>query len=402
MPYFLCRLAAEDGHSLDQTFLAPSAEECRKHFESEGYCVLSVKKDWKKLSLPALPFEKRIKDKDFIMFNQELMALLRAGYPILKSIELITSRTKNVHLKELLLKVEADIRSGKSLSESFTPLEKDFTKVYTASLMAGEQSGNLPGTIARYIEYAKVIAQTKTRIRAALIYPTLLLVFSFSLMGVIINFILPRFTGFYQDFEAQLPGVTRLLVGFAGLLRQATPYLLILAIIAGLVIVRLRRKEKTLLAIERLKLRIPYARGIWTETGISLFSRTLSLLLEAGITLLPSLPIASQAIPNKFLAKQTRHLPDDIRNGETLSDSLAKAQFFPMLAVDMVRIGETSANLHGMLREVADVFDERIRAKIDTFVSLIEPVIIIFMGLLVATMLLAVYLPIFNIIKLTR
>jgi type IV pilus assembly protein PilC len=402
MPYFLCRLATENGHYLSQSFLASSAGDCRRHFEAEGFCVLSVKKDWKKLSLQPVLFEKKIKDKDFILFNQELMALLRAGYPILKSIELITSRTKNVRLKEVLLKVEADIRSGKSLSEAFSPFEKNFTKVYTASLLAGEQSGNLPGLIGRFIDYTKVISQTRSRIKAALIYPTLLLVFSLILMGILINFILPRFTGFYADLGANLPVISRLLIGAAGALRRLTPVIFVLVIALILVVSQLKRKEKTNIALEKLKLKIPYARAIWTETAISLFSRTLGLLLEAGITLLPALPIASQTIPNKFLAWQTRHLPDDIRNGGTLSDSMGRASFFSQLAIDMVRIGENSANLHGMLREVADVYNEKIQARIDTFVSLIEPVILIFMGLLVALMLLAVYLPIFNVIKVTR
>jgi type IV pilus assembly protein PilC len=402
MPYFLCRLATEDGRYLAQPFLASSAEDCRKHFEGEGFCVLSVHKDWKKRSAPSLPFEKKIKDKDFIMFNQELVALLRAGYPILKSLELIASRTKNVHLKELLQKIEAGVRSGKALSESFAPYEKDFTKVYIAALMAGEQSGNLPGTIGRYLDYAKVIAQTKSRIRSALLYPTVLIIFALVLMGILVNFILPRFAGFYADFGAQLPGVTRLLISLATGLRTATPVLLVALAILASVLPRLKKQEKVLLALEKLKLKIPYFRRIRLETAISLFSRTLSLLLEAGITLLPGLPIACQAIPNKFLMKQTRHVPEDIKNGGSLSDSLGRTGFFTPLATDMIRIGENSANLHGMLMEVADVYDQRIQARIDTFVSLIEPGIIIVMGLLVALMLLAVYLPIFNIIQITK
>ena len=402
MPYFLCRLATEDGRYLAHSFLASSAEDCRKHFEGEGFCVLSIHKDWKKTSSPSLPFEKKIKDKDFIMFNQELVALLRAGYPILKSLELIASRAKNVHLKELLQKIEAGVRSGKALSESFAPYEKEFTKVYIAALMAGEQSGNLPGTIGRYIDYAKVIAQTKSRIRSALLYPTVLIVFALILMGILVNFILPRFTVFYADFGAQLPGVTRLIISLANSLRTATPVLLVAVVILASVLPRLKKQEKVLLALEKLKLKIPYFRRIRLETAISLFSRTLSLLLEAGITLLPGLPIACQAIPNKFLMKQTRHVPEDIKNGGSLSDSLGRTGFFTPLATDMIRIGENSANLHGMLREVADVYDQRIQARIDTFVSLIEPGIIIVMGLLVALMLLAVYLPIFNIIQITR
>lgn len=403
MPYFLCRLVTEDGRRLFQSFLASSSEECRKHFEQEGFCVLSVKKDWKKTALPSvLIFPKRVRDKDFIMFNQELIALLRAGYPVLKGLELIIQRTKNIHLRALLTRIAADIRAGKALSEAFVPYEKDFSKVYTASLLAGEQSGNLPGAIARYIDYAKVITQTKSRIRSALAYPTLLIVFSLILMGILINFILPRFAGFYADFEAQLPFITRFLVRLAGSLRALTPYILILAGAFLLVLSRLRKNEKVDLFLERGKLKVPYARRIWADTAVSLFSRTLGLLLEAGITLLPALPIASQAIPNRYLRLKTCHLPDDIRNGQSLSDSLAKSGFFSSLALDMVRIGETSANLHGMLREVADVQDDRIRARVDTLVSLVEPVIIIFMGLIVAFMLLAVYLPIFNIIRITR
>jgi len=402
MPYFLCRLATEDGRFLAQSFLASSVEDCRKHFEGEGFCILSIHKDWKKTSTPSFPFEKKIKDKDFIMFNQELVALLRAGYPILKSLELIASRAKNVHLKELLQKIEAGVRSGKALSESFAPYEKEFTKVYIAALMAGEQSGNLPGTIGRYLDYAKVIAQTRSRIRSALLYPTVLIVFALILMGILVNFILPRFTVFYADFGAQLPGVTRLIISLATGLRTATPVLLVALVILASVLPRLKKQEKVLLALEKLKLKIPYFRRIRLETAISLFSRTLSLLLEAGITLLPGLPIACQAIPNKFLMKQTRHVPEDIKNGGSLSDSLGRTGFFTPLATDMIRIGENSANLHGMLREVADVYDQRIQARIDTFVSLIEPGIIIVMGLLVALMLLAVYLPIFNIIQITK
>jgi type IV pilus assembly protein PilC len=402
MPYFLCRLATEDGQYLAQSFLASSAEDCRKHFEGQGFCVLSIQKDWKKKALPSLPFEKKIKDKDFIMFNQELVALLRAGYPIVKSLELITGRTKNVYLKELLQKIESSVRSGKALSESFAPYEKEFTKVYIASLMAGEQSGNLPGTIGRYLDYAKVIAQTKSRIRSALLYPTLLIVFAFILMGILVNFILPRFAGFYADFGAQLPGVTLLLIKVATNLRYVTPFLIIALVLAFLVLSRLKKKENVLVTLDKLKLRIPYFRRIRLESAIALFSRTLSLLLEAGITLLPGLPIACQAIPNKFLLRKTAHVTDDIRNGGSLSDSLTRTGFFTPLATDMIRIGENSANLYGMLREVADVYDQRIQSRIDTFVSLIEPAIIIIMGLFVALMLLAVYLPIFNIIQVTR
>jgi len=362
---------------------------------------LSVKKDWKRIQLSPLSFKKQIKDRDFIMFNKELVALIRAGYPVLKSIEVILSRIKSIQLKEVLMKVKNEIRGGKSLSEAFLPYEKYFSKVYTASIMAGESSGNLAGTLSRYIDYAKVIVQTKSRIKAALTYPTLLILFSLGLLAVLINFILPSFARFYTDFEADLPAITRGLMAFSISVRNNLLYIVIFIFLLTLVYFRMKKREKTEIFLDRIKLKIPYGRKIWLESGVSLFSRTLSLLLEAGISLISSIGIATKSIPNKFLVKKMNNLPEYIKNGESLSNSLAKTGSFDLLALDMIRIGEESANLEGMLADVAEVYEERIKTKVETFVSLIEPIIIIFMGLLVATMLLSVYLPIFNVIRVT-
>jgi type IV pilus assembly protein PilC len=402
MPYFICRLATEDGSVISKSFLAPSYGECRKRFEEQGFCVLSVKRDWKKIEIPLLPFEKKIKDKDFILFNQELVALIKAGYPIVKSIDVILSRIKNHHFKELLMAIQSDLRAGKSLSEAFAPFEDQVSTVYLASLMAGERSANLDGTIKRYIDYAKIISHAKSKIRAALTYPTLLLFFSLLLLLILINFVIPRFSQFYADFESQLPGITRSLMTFSFFVKNHFLYLIAFVLSLFIAYLIMRRKENTRIWLHRIKLKIPYGRNIWLESAISLFCRTLSLLLEGGISLLASVRIASKAVPNTFLQHLMAGLPDSIKNGESLSESLIKAQFFTPLAIDMIRIGESSANLEGMLADVADVYDERIRGRIDTFVSLIEPVVIIFMGLIVAAMLLSVYLPIFNVIQVTQ
>jgi len=402
MPYFNCRLATEDGRIFSRSFLGHSLSECQKHVEAEGFCVLSIKKDWKRIEIPNFPFEKKIKDKDFIMFNQELVALIKAGYPILKSIEIIINRVKNVHFKELLILVENEVRAGKSLSEAFAPHEKEFSKVYIASLMAGEQSGNLAGTISRFISYIKIISQTKSRIRSALTYPLILLLFSFVLLSILMNFILPRFSDFYLDFDAKLPVITRSLISFSVAVRNNLFLIIAVIFLLFLLYLQMKKKEKSLVFLDRIKLKVPYGRTIWLESAISLFCRSLSLLLEGGISLLSSIGIASDSIPNKFLLKKMKDVPDHIRNGETLSGSLNETGHFPPLALDMIRIGETSANLEGMLSDVAEVYDERIKMKIERFISLTEPIIIIFMGIITAVMLLSVYLPIFNIIRVVR
>jgi type IV pilus assembly protein PilC len=380
---------------------AASPAEGRRRFEAEGFCVLSVRRDWRRLNV-SLGGDRKLRDRDFITFNQELQALVRAGYPVLRSVEIIAGRTRNALLRDILGRVAADVRQGKALSEAFTPFEARFSKIYIAALMAGETSGGLPQTIGQYVQYARTVAQTRARVRSALIYPTMLLLFSLALLALVVNFVLPNFASFYSDFEARLPFLTVALVSTATFLR-AHWYLGAMLGGAGLLAWwRLCRRPRFRLWLERQKMRLPLGKVIWLEAGVSAYCRTLSLLLQAGIPVLGSLPLAVQAIPNKWLARRAAGIPERVRNGDSLSEGMIEAGFFPQLALDMVRIGETSANLGGMLKEAADVFDERVQSRIDTFVGLIEPIMIVFMGLLLAGMLLAVYLPIFNLIRVVR
>jgi type IV pilus assembly protein PilC len=402
MPYYLCRIAAEDGRIETRTVLATTAEECRKTFEGEGRLVLSVHRDWNRIGNLSFRLGRKVKERDIILFNQELVAMIKAGYPILKSLESITSRVKNVHLREILSDVAGEVKKGKALSEAFQPYEKVFSPVYTASLMAGEKGGNLPASIGRYIQYAKMVTQTRARIKSAMTYPTILIVFSLVLMGILINFVIPQFAEFYKSFEAEMPGITKFVMTFAvGLSRR---WYVVAALLAAAVfaVARLRRRSDFRFRLDRLKLRVPFGKSIWLESGISLFCRTLGLLLEAGISLIASIGIAIQAVPNEWIIRRLGDVPDRIKNGEGLSDALAKSGTFPPLALDMLRIGESSANLQGMLGDMADFYDERVRAKIETLVTLVEPVVIILMGLAVAVMLLSVYIPIFNIIRIAR
>lgn len=402
MPYYTCRIAGEEGRVSVRSVLASTAEECRRMLESEGGLILSVRRDWNRLEAQGFHLGRKIKDKDIILFNQELVALIKAGYPILKSLEAITARARNIYLKEILIKVASEVRLGKALSEAFLPYEGIFGKVYTASLMAGEKSGNLPGAVGRYIQYARVVSQTKARIRSAMTYPTILLVFSFVLMSILVNFVLPQFADFYLSFEAEMPGVTRALMSVAMFLNTHWYFFAAAAAAGGFAMVRMRKRPGFRARLDKTKLRVPFGRGIWLESAVSLFARTLGLLLEAGISLLTAVGVAIQAVPNAHIAGRLKDVPDSIRNGESLSESLARSGAIPDLALDMVRIGESSANLPGMLGDMADFYDERVRGKIDTLVSLIEPVVIIFMGLVVAGMLLAVYIPIFNVIRIAR
>jgi type IV pilus assembly protein PilC len=402
MPYYLCRIAGEDGRIETRSVLATTAQECRKTFEGEGRLILSVHRDWNRLGNLGFRMGRKIKERDIILFNQELVAMIKAGYPILKGLESITARIKNVYLREILIDVSGEVKKGRALSEAFQPYEKLFSPVYTASLMAGEKGGNLPASIGRYIQYAKMVTQTRARIKSAMTYPTVLIVFSLVLMGILMNFVIPQFSDFYKSFEAEMPAVTRFVMALATGLSSRWYVMAALVAAAVLAVVRLRRRPDFRYQLDRLKLRVPFGRTIWQESGISLFSRTLGLLLEAGIPLLAAIGIAIKSVPNEWIIRHMRDVPERIKNGEGLSDSLGQSGTFPPLALDMVRVGESSANLQGMLGDMADFYDDRVRGKIETLVTLVEPVVIILMGLAVAAMLLAVYIPIFNIIRIAR
>ncbi|MFQ6083507.1 MAG: type II secretion system F family protein [Candidatus Aminicenantia bacterium] len=397
MPYYLCKLSTEEGKIISTSYLAGSREEAKKYFENNGFCVLGVKKDWKQINLSLV---RKIKDGDFIMFNQELVALLKAGYPIHRALETIIQRVKKINLKELLLKIREEVKDGKSLSEAFSHYGQPFSKIYPVALLAGEKSGSLETSISRFINYSKTISQTKKKIKSALTYPTLLIIFSLLLLGIIFNFVLPRFSSFYRDFEAELPALTRFLIVFSSFLERNIVYFLIGSFLIIIFYFRLKKTEKGILLLDNLKLKIPYASTFWIESTISLFCRTLSLLLAGGIPLVSSIEIARESVTNKYLGKRMEHLSESIKNGESLTNSLAKTEFFPPLSLDMIRVGETSAALPEMLAEVADFYDQKIETRISTLVSLIEPVVIIFMGLLIAGMLLSVYLPIFNVVRI--
>jgi len=402
MSSYVCRIADDAGAVLRRTYPAGTPEDCRRHFESEGFCVLSVRRERRKLSTLLRGSDRKIKPRDFIMFNQEFTAMIRAGFPVLRCLEAIGGRTKNAALKSVLGRVENDIRHGKALSEAFAPFEDRFSKVYTAALMAGEISGALPDTIGQYVVYAKIVDRTRRRIRSAMTYPTLIICFSLVLLFLVLNFVLPNFSEFYADFETRLPYLTSTLIKFSLFVRRN--FVLWPALAAALIFLywRMKRNPEMRRRWDEMKLRVPLARPLIVESAVSLFSRTLGLLLGAGASLVQAVGLASQAIPNKFLAGRMETVPSDIRNGESLSEALSKTVFFPPMALDFVRIGESSANLSGMLRELADVTEERIQQKLDTLVSLVEPVVIILTGVLVAGMLLSVYLPIFRIIQVAR
>ncbi|MEW6456503.1 MAG: type II secretion system F family protein [Acidobacteriota bacterium] len=393
----------DKGNEIVQSFLGENELEVKNYFEMRGYFLLKIKKDWSySLSRPSISLSRKIKPLDFIIFNQEFLALIKSGIPILKAIEISMEKMKNLKLKEILFQVKEDLKKGKSLSEAFSKWEIHFSKIYTASLLAGERTANLEETLRRFIGYLKAISLLKQKIKMALAYPVILFIFSLIILAALLSFIIPRFYSFYKDFEASLPFITNLLISIALFMKKSILYIFILIIIIGIFLSRMVKKEKWMLFFHKFFVKSPYISGFIIRNTISIYCRTLSLLLQGGIPLVSAAETASKTIRSLYLKKKLEKIPEYIKGGESLSNSLEKTDIFPPISIEMIRVGESTASLNSMLNDVAVFYEDRNESAYSSLVSLVEPVVIIFMGILIAGILLSVYVPLFNIIRIVR
>lgn len=403
MPIYNCKYSDERGKIQTLTLFARNREEAKKFIEAKGFLPLKIKFDifsfFKNLRII---LARKVRDNDFLLFNHEFVALIKSGTPILRAIDILSERTKDPLLREILFNVKEDIRKGKSPSEAFSPWQNYFSSIYIASLLAGERTGNLEGTIRRFLIYHKTLITVKRRIKYALAYPILLFLFAIVVLFVLLSFIIPRFASFYADFEAQLPSITRFLIDISKFLARNLKFFIIIILFLALMLEVARRKERGKYLIHKFLVKIPFLSDYIEKGSISIFSRTVGLLLEGGIPLVSALETAVKAIPNKFIAEKFSRVPKDVRGGESLSSSLEKTGLFPEISIEMIRVGESTASLPEMLSEVANFWDERMEERLSATVSLIEPVVILFMGVLIAGMLLSVYLPLFRIVTLVR
>jgi type IV pilus assembly protein PilC len=335
----------------------------------------------------------KIKLDDFLLFNQQLAALIHAGLPVLQSVQMLRQRSPNPKLRVVLSDVEARIKAGSALSEALEAQGETFPKIYTASILAGERSGNLDDVLRRYVEYTKSVAQLRRKIRSALTYPVLLLCAAFILITILTTFVIPQFSSLYENMGTELPAVTTFVVGVSSAVRENIYWLLPSLLIAGAGLFSWRRTENGRRAMDRWVLKIPIVGDLIKQLTTAQLSRSLATLLAGGITVVESFQIALQSVSNRELLRSTEPALPKIREGKPFTESLAAAGWAPELAVDMIGVGERSGSLREMLDEVAGFYDAETETKLGQLTSLIEPAILLLMAGIVITILLAIYLP---------
>jgi type IV pilus assembly protein PilC len=402
MAEYICRLGTPGGEIVTRTVEGLSEQELRQRLAQEGYRIFSVETSGMVAGVRIRTTGERtvkIKLDDFLLFNQQLAALIHAGLPVLQSIQMLRERSPNPKLRMILGDVEARIKSGSALSAALAAQGETFPRIYTASILAGERAGSLDDVLRRYVEYTKSIAQLRRKIRSALTYPIILLCAAFILIVVLTTYVIPQFSSLYENMGAELPLITTFVVGLSSAVRNNI-YWLVPVIIAMLVgLVSWRRTEKGRRAIDSVLLKIPIVGELIRQLTTAQLSRSLATLLAGGITLVESFQIALTSVSNRALLRSTEPVLSKIREGKPFTDSLAAAGWLPPLAVDMIGVGERSGSLREMLDEVAGFYDAETEVKLGQLTTFIEPAILITMGGIVVTILLAIYMPLLQMVS---
>ena len=397
MAEFLIKMADERGHVLEQMESGMSEQDIRERFLQQGYHVYSVKS--RAGFSPAALFgrrKKQVKSTTFVIFNQQFLTLIKAGLPILKSLELLGKRQKDPFFKAMLENVQQRVKSGELLSDAFGA-QGAVSKIYTTSLLAGERSGNLEEVLARYVTFQKVTLTFRKKLASSLVYPALLVAALAIMLAFLMTFVVPRFAELYEQMGAELPILTRVMLSIGNAIRNYF-YIILIVILALVSAVLLwARSERGARMLDSLRYHVPVFGKIWMKYQVAMFSRTLSTLLTGGLPLVPSLETASQSIDSYKISDTVGQAAKRVQEGRSLSYSLEETEFFPDLAVEMVEVGETTGALQAMLNSVAEFFEDDVQTALAAALQLIEPVLLVIMGATVAIVLLSLYLPIFSL-----
>lgn len=393
MAEYIVKVADERGHVQENVHLANSAEELRQRFAQAGQYVYWVKPKGLAAKGGAA---KKVKLEPFLIFNQQFLTLIRAGLPILSSVDLLAKRQKASTLRNQLEDVAQRVRTGQSLSAAFEA-QGGFPVIYTTSLLAGERSGNLEEVLSRYLAFQRIALTFRKKLIASLFYPVLLVVMVTGLFIFLISFVVPRFGALYDQIGTKLPSITVFMLAMGKDFQSYLPYMLgaLALIVYGLF--RWSRTDGGANRIDSARIATPIFGSIWVKYQVALFSRTLSTLLSGGLPLVPSLETAANSIGSRQLSKAVRQSVESVREGKGLASSLKNTKIFPELSIEMIEVGEATGALPGMLNSVAEFFEEDVQTALTAALSLIEPAILIVMGGVVVTILIALYLPIFSL-----
>jgi type IV pilus assembly protein PilC len=403
MPEFVLKYADTRGEIHQQVAEGASEQELRNRYSEQGYLVYSVRprNGFMPLAGAGSRRRKKLNLEKFLIFNQQFVTLVRAGLPILKALDLLAERLTDARLGGYVRSVRDEVKNGALLSEAFRR-QNAFPPIYVTSVLAGEKSGSLAEVIDRYIGYQKLSLSVKKKLLVSLLYPSVLLALVLCLVVFLVTYVVPTFAQLYSTMSAELPALTRYLIAIG---TTAKNYVLVFAagLAAAILLFRFwARRESAQEQLDRLKLHAPVLGRIWIMYQVGQFARVMSTLLVGGIPLVQALETASESMSSSLIRKSLEKTKRIVREGQPFSTAVSSTGVFPGLAIDMIEVGESTGALPSMLTSVAEFYEEDVTIRMTAVLALIEPVIMLLMGVFVAFVLVALYLPIFSLASSLR
>jgi type IV pilus assembly protein PilC len=394
---YVCRVGTPSGEVVERRISAADERALRADLEQQGLYLLSMRRG---LSLSLFRLRKRRVDPSLLLvFAQELAALLKAGLPLFQSLDVMLERQRDPLLRQSLAEVREKVKSGTALSDAFRQEGDLYPPIFAASLVAGERSGNLDQVLRRFAGHLRLNVTLKKKAVSASVYPLVLLTMMVALVSILVVWVIPQFKSFYEGLGAELPLATRMLLALATTVRANLLWIVLGAGLLVLLGVSWLRREGSGVALDRALLRLPYFGGLMRMYATSQLTRTLSTLLAGGLPLLNALEVAAASIGNRAMARAVATATGRIREGASLTTALESTGMLEALPLEMVKVGEHTGALGDMLNAVADFYDEDLDTRMATVLSLVEPVLLVLMAFVVAAMLLAFYLPMFQAIS---
>jgi type IV pilus assembly protein PilC len=394
---YVCRVGTPSGDVVERTFSAPDERALRAELEQQGYYLLGIRRG---LGLSLLRLRpRRVNPNLLLIFAQELAALLKAGLPLFQSLDVMLDRQRDPIFRQSLATVREKVKSGVSLSDAFRQEGELYPPIFSASLVAGERSGTLDGVLRRFSQHLRLNQTLKKKAISASVYPIVLLTMMGLLVAVLLVYVIPQFQSFFEGLGAELPLPTRILLAVAGFVRAHVLWIVLIVGMVGAGFWYWLRREGSPVSLDRALLRLPYFGGLMRMYATSQLMRTLATLLAGGLPLVNAIEVAAASVGNRAMAGALRGATERVREGASLTAALESTAMLEALPLEMVKVGEQTGALGDMLNSVADFYDEELDTRMAAVLSLVEPVLLVLMAIIVAGMLLAFYLPMFQAIS---
>lgn len=398
MSRFHYRAARPDGTIIETEVEGETERGVRSQLEGQGLLILNLSGS----EIRALPRfstarKRGLSLREFLIFNQEFLALVKAGLPMLRCFDLLAERSTQAAFHQALQGVRESIRGGAAISEAMAQYTQFFPELYQASVRSGEQAGNLPEVLSRYISYLKLLISVREKVLRALAYPAFLVVFGFGVVGFLLAYVLPSFSDVYSESRVELPWATQMLLNFINSASTWLPILFVGLVLAIGTFLWWRSTPAGKWQLDQLMLQVPLLGDIILKNQAIRLTRTLATILAGGIPLLTALQITGKAMTNMVLANGIHAAIGQVREGNSLSSALKRGGFLPRMTVEMIEVGETTGSLETMLLEVAEFHEGELDLQLSRLTTWIEPLLLVLMGILVGGIVIIMYLPIFQL-----